>query len=113
MLAKPQRFFRTREITLIFRKGKKIAGRGFLCRYFLTDRSKKAIVVVSKKFSKSAVKRNQFRRMFYRIIAKQWDNLPSGIWYFSLAPDFSQSEEELANNLNQLISNVKTTKQKN
>lgn len=107
MLLKPQRFFRAREINFIFRKGKKLPGRGFLCRYFPTDRTKKAIVVVSKKFSKSAVKRNQARRSFYRVLRTEWANLPNGLWYFSIHTEFDPTE--LSNQLNQLISYAKTT----
>lgn len=82
----------------------------FLCRYLSTDKAKKALVVVSKKVSKSAVKRNHFRRIFHQILASEWERLPSGLWYFSLRSGFDCTAELIHNDLNQIIShNAKTS----
>jgi len=107
MLAKAQRYFSEREVTLAFRKGKKIQGQCFLVRYFQTDR-KKTLVVVSKKISKSAVVRNRLRRLAYRVLAELWSDLPSGLWYFSFQTGFDCTEELLHNDLNKIISHVTT-----
>lgn len=70
MIASLYRFHGHGSLRFAYRRGKNVRGQYFAIKCILNKRRKnfRASVVVSKKVSKSAVKRNRIRRRIYEII---------------------------------------------
>jgi ribonuclease P protein component len=70
LISKEHRFIGLNSIRYVLKKGKVLRGAYFNIRYIKNSRTTKyrASVVVSKKITKSAPKRNRIRRRIYEII---------------------------------------------
>ena len=79
MLAGPDRLRHGRDIDRVYRQGR--YGRGELLSVRVLRRgtvSKRAVVIVGKKVSKSAVVRNRIRRRLGAILAAEWQQIAAG-----------------------------------
>lgn len=83
MLKKENRLSSNFEYNITKKYGTKAEGETFY-GYFLKPQNyegkTKAGVVVSNKFSKSAVVRNRIKRLFKRAIKKNFDSIPKNYW---------------------------------
>lgn len=69
MISKLNRFHGRNSLNSVYRKGKAIRGDYISLRYLATNRKDyRLAVVVSRKVSKSAVKRNRIRRRIYEVV---------------------------------------------
>lgn len=70
MVSKKHRFSGQNGVRYLFKKGHTVRGQLFSTRYLLNTRTTdyRAAVVVSKKVTKSAPKRNRIRRRMYEIV---------------------------------------------
>lgn len=102
MLKAERRNFKPYEVVRTSRKGVPHKSANFMVRYLAHDKVKKALVSVSTKFSKSAVKRNILRRKVYGVLEKIWENMPSGLFYISARPKGELSGEEILKELKEL-----------
>ena len=77
MLAYKYRFHGHGSLRYVFRNGSTARNRAVLLRYVKNDRRQhsRLAVVVGKKVSKSAVKRNRIRRRVFEVIRRHWDHL--------------------------------------
>ncbi len=104
MLQKTLRCYRSREVNLVWKKGKARRGVYFLLKHFTKAGQKKALVVISKKACKSAVHRNLLRRRLYTLLAQQWKDLPDGLLLFSFRPGCGVlTTAQLSTDLNQIL----------
>lgn len=69
MISKLNRFHGRNSLNSVYRKGRAVRGECISLRYLVTKRKDyRLAVVVSRKVSKSAVKRNRIRRRIYEIV---------------------------------------------
>lgn len=87
MLPKAQRCFEAREISLVYRKGRRVRADFFACHYLPRESEKRMLIIVSKKVSPHAVKRNLLKRRFSSLLQKNWEALPNGFFIFALSPE--------------------------
>jgi ribonuclease P protein component len=111
MIAKKHRFYGQGGLRYVYRKGETI--RGSLCtlRYVHNDRREdyRAAIVVSKKVTKSAPKRNRIRRRLYEIIRL---NAPNYLKNTDIAiivfneKIATMPADELTDTINELLSQI-------
>lgn len=72
MLAQKNRFHRRNHVKYVYAKGKSIRSDSLTLKYLRNQKHAdfRVAVVVSKKVSKSAVKRNRIRRRIYEVVRK-------------------------------------------
>lgn len=77
MIAYKYRFHGHGSLRYLYRKGQTARSRALLLRYIANPRrsESRAVVIVSKKVVKSAVKRNRIRRRIYEILRHHWPRL--------------------------------------
>ncbi len=78
MLAQSYRFHGHGSLNYLHRNGKTVRNRTLGLRYVSNERREesRAVVVVSKKVVKSAVKRNRIRRRIYEVLRRHWGAIP-------------------------------------
>lgn len=104
MLPKLFRCFKSREIALVHRKGKLKHGKCFSFRYLVTPQTKKLLVIISTKVSKSAVRRNTLRRQIQAYFRAHWSHLPTALLIVTLRPSCTRlGPDALKQDLNQII----------
>ena len=77
MIAYKYRFHGHGSLRYLYRNGQTARSRALLLRYITNPRrvESRAVVIVSKKVVKSAVKRNRIRRRIYEILRRHWPRL--------------------------------------
>ena len=115
MLAQLHRFHGHGGLRYLYKNGKTARTRNFLLRYVAntTRPHSRVTVIVSKKVSKSAARRNRIRRRVYEIVRHAWDELehPYDISITAYAADIQFiPHEALARELSQLFSQARLYK---
>ena len=97
MLAAQNRLRKTKDIELIFQKGKKAFSQFFLVRYLPNQKPySRFAVVVSNKVSKRAVQRNLLKRRVREILRASLSQLPVGLDLVVLvSPKIINSSKEI------------------
>lgn len=114
MLAKKHRFYGQGAIRYINRKGTSVRASIFTIKYVPNKRpnSYRVAVVVSKKVTKSAPKRNRIRRRIYEIIRTQATSYINGydvvIIVFNDRP-VAMPHDELSESIREVLSQVQPT----
>ena len=110
MLSKKYRFIGRREPRIVMKYGKSVRASGLQLKYLKNNDNKLRVsVVVSKKVSKSAPKRNRIRRRIYETLRKSIDEIPTGYnMIFSVFDvDVAELEQsELETRLMQLLTKL-------
>lgn len=77
MLSQKYRFHGHGSLRYLFKNGQTVRNHSLLLRYTKNARrpESRVAVVVGKKVSKSAVKRNRIRRRIFEVIRTHWDNI--------------------------------------
>ena len=113
MLQKENRLLTNYQFRTTHRYGKKISSRLFYIYYLKrTDGDSvpptKVGIVVSKKLSNIAVKRNKLKRIFREIVRKNFDKIQSGYWIVIHPKKESQKAtyEEINTEFNKILQKV-------
>ncbi len=80
MLSAKNRFHRRNHVNRVYREGKSARSGALSLKYRVAPKGEevKFAVAVSKKVSKSAVKRNRIRRRIFELLRQEIDGLPPG-----------------------------------
>jgi ribonuclease P protein component len=111
MLKKENRLSSKYEFGITRKYGKQISGKFFhlyLVKPHNYEGPAKVGIVVSNKFSKSAVKRNKLKRIFREITRTNFDKIPKGYWVV-LYPKFyaiNQKYEEISSDFNKVLQKI-------
>lgn len=113
MISKEYRFHGTKQINLVYLKGKKVNKEDFSIKFLSFNSSKKIkiAVVVSKKVNKRAVVRNKIRRRLYSSLQKQIPNIPLGIGLMLTVYNQSildKKQTEIDETIQKIISEIKS-----
>ncbi len=112
MISFKHRFHGYNGLRFVYANGKTVRSSLMALRYAQNSRNTdyRCAVIVSKKISKSAVKRNRIRRRIYEIVRKSQDKLayPADLVFTVYSEDVVSIEaEELDNTINKLLSQAK------
>lgn len=111
MLKKENRLSSKYEFNITRKYGKTLTGRFFhlyIVKPHNYEGPTKAGIIVSNKFSKSAVKRNKLKRIFREIVHTNFNKIPQGHWVV-LYPKFyaiNQKYEEISIDFNKVLQKV-------
>ena len=111
MLKKENRLSTDFEFNVARKHGTKVSS--ILCNMFFLKPTNyqgpvKVGVVVSKKLSKLAVKRNRLKRLFMECIRKEIDNLPKDHWivFHPNKESLSKTYEKISIDVNKVLSKI-------
>lgn len=111
MLSQKYRFHGHGGLRYLFKNGQTVRNHSLLLRYTENARRPRSrvAVVVGKKVSKSAVKRNRIRRRIFEVIRKHWDHIePNHDMLFTVftAEFITMPPDELEQNVVSLLSSA-------
>lgn len=98
MISREHRFAGRTSLKFVYKNGRVVKGPFFSVRYIVNSRRQnyRAAVVVSRKISKSAVKRNRIRRRIYAVIGNLEEQIASP--YDIVVTVFNESVDDLKPN---------------
>lgn len=111
MLKKENRLSTNFEFNVTRKHGKKVSG-DYCSIFFLKPNNYQGTVkvgiVVPKKISKIAVKRNRLKRIFSEIIRKKIDSLPKNCWVVvhPKPSSLNQEYEKISTDVNKVLSKI-------
>lgn len=103
MLKTLARHFRAYEVVRTNNRGQPLKGEHMLIRFVPHQRVKKALVTVSGKTEKLAVRRNRLRRQVYAALGELWENLPSGFFSVIVRPRKEIEYQDILSDLKQIF----------
>lgn len=95
MLPKKNRLAKTKDINLVYSRGRAFFSPYFTIKYLrdrLPEAGFRATVVVSTKVSKRATERNRIKRQIREVIRLHASELPKGQYLFSIKPKAARVE---------------------
>ncbi len=108
MLKKTHRLAKSKDIKAVFARGRGFFNPYLTIKYRFNPEIKRFTVIVSTKVSKSAVKRNWFKRTLREYIRINFDGLNHGDYAVIVKPNASKlGKNELLSAFTQLIHNSK------
>lgn len=103
----PKKFkIKKNEFYIFKKKCLKINEKSCFLRYVYLDNCKKIGIVVPKKYIKLATKRNNIKRIMYRIIADQFKNLKMGYYLFYYTNSDNIKKEDIKLQIVNLITKI-------